>query len=263
MSLPEVSPTDVALPEGMAQDLAAKGWRSHPEFCRTFLPDWFPSKMPWFHRGIAALRTGQTEFLLDFGPEWWPEDLKRRQEDPTAEPSYWTPHDLMKIVANFVYPADPRKPQEDLTPVFEATFDDAGNVVGVRIIEPTLNYGFALPRGFAKTTLENSFNLRDVVYRESAFTLYVSEAAPHALKQVITVRRQLENNTLLMAVFGDLQPGRQASEKWTDGFFETTTVQRVGGLGSGGQVRGISIDSVRPSRIVIDDFQNEIGRAHV
>lgn len=247
---PEDAGDEVVLPEGMAQQIAAKCWRSPSEFARTFLPEWFPSKMPWVHRGICALRTGQTDFLLDFGEEWWPEDII------AGKPSEWTPLDLVELVANFVTLADPHKPDGDVVPLFHAEFDDAGNFTAVSVASPSLNNAYALPRGFSKTTLQNMLNLRDVCYRESPFTLYVSEAQGHAEKQVITIRRQLEANALIHAVFGNLRPGRQASEKWTDAFFETITGQRVGAVGSGGQVRGVSLDATRPSRIVVDDFQD-------
>lgn len=242
----ELSPED-------AVALAEKCWRSPAEFARTFLGQWFPSQMPWIHRGIAALRTRQVDFLLDFGEEWWPEDYAKGQ------PSYWTQEQLVKIVANFVYPADPNKPNDDLQPIFELDFGPGGDIVGIRILSPVDNNAFALPRGFSKTTLENMMNLRDVCYREAEFILYVSEAAAHAERQVITIRRQLEQNTLLRAVFGDLVPGKQSSLKWTDGLIETTNGQRIGGIGSGGQVRGMSLDAVRPRRIVIDDFQDREG----
>jgi hypothetical protein len=233
-----------------AQDIAAKGWRSFAEYCRMFLPDWFPSKMPWLHRGIAALRTGQTEWLLDFGDEWWPEDII------AGTASQWTPEDLVELIANFVIPVDPDKPTGDAWPLFSAEFDAEGNFTRVWITKPNENNAFALPRGFSKTTLMNALNLRDVNYREAPFILYVSEASGHAEKQVITIRRQLEQNTLIRAVFGDCVPSRQSSLKWTDNLIETTTGQRVGGVGSGGQIRGMSIDATRPSRIVVDDFQD-------
>lgn len=250
----------VELTKEQLKELGAKCWRSAPEFCRVFLPAWFPSKMPWFHRGLAALRTGQTAFLLDFGKEWWPEDIAR------GVPSEWTMRDLIKIVTNFVIEVKPAKMHEGrvvepavLAPIFVLEHDDEDHVTGVAIADPQDNNAFILPRGFSKTTLINALNLRDIVYQEETFILYVSETEGHASNQVMTLRGQLEGNELLRAVWGNLVPDRTHSNKWGESLIEPLNGVRVQALGSGQQVRGIIKDAVRPSRIVVDDFQESEG----
>lgn len=240
--------------------LADAGWRSPSEYCRLFLPEWFPTKMPWFHRGLAALRTGKTEFLLDFGEEKWPEDVQN------GTVSHWTVRDVVKIVTNFVIVEVPAKfkdgeliEPEVLRPIFVLAYDPEGTITGIHILDPQDNNAFICPRGFSKTTLINAMNLRDVCYKEEKFILYVSETGPHATAQLLTLRSQLENNELLRAVFGDLVPARTDSRKWGENEMEPTNGTRVAAIGSGGQLRGIVKDAVRPSRITIDDFQNEDG----
>lgn len=264
-----------AIPSFTKEDslrLAATGWRSPVEFARIFLPGWFPTKMPWFHRGMAALRVGRADFLLDFGPEWWPFDVAR------GRPSEWTVADLLKIITNFVIEVTPAVLKDGaevtpavLEPMFILDFDPQARIIGCRIRDPKKRNAFMVPRGFSKTTLINALNLRDVVYGEESFILYTSETAGHATNQVSTVRNQLQENDLLIAVFGDRKPGRQESEKWTDGFIEVLGPEPEPGeprgkcilaaLGSGGQVRGISKDAQRPTRIVVDDFQSKESMA--
>lgn len=242
-----------------AKALADRCWRSAPEFCRVFLPEWFPSKMPWVHRGLCALRTGQTAFLLDFGKEWWPEDIERR------EASEWTVADLVKIVTNFVVVTRPAirasdgtiKQAEEVAPLFALVTDEDGHITDVTITTDGYQNAFILPRGYSKTTLINALNLRDLVYAEERFLLYVSETLPHASNQILTLRGQLESNELLRVVFGDQVPDRADSERWGEKLIELRNGCRAAALGSGGQVRGISKDAARPSRIVVDDFQNE------
>lgn len=250
--------TDDALSRDDIVGLAHAGWRSPSEFCRLFLPDWFPTKMPWFHRGLAALRTGKTDFLLDFGQEQWPEDIQNGTH------SAWTVADLIKIVTNFVIELSPAKMKDGvivepavLRPIFVLEHGPDGIITGVHILDPQDNNAFILPRGYSKTTLINAMNLRDIVYKEEKFILYVSETGPHATAQLLTIRNQLEGNVLLRAVFGDLVPARTDSRKWGEVEIEPMNGTRVAAIGSGGQLRGIVKDAIRPSRIVVDDLQNE------
>lgn len=251
-----------------AKLLAEAGWHSPVEFCRIFLPTWFPTKMPWFHRGMAALRLGRADFLLDFGPEVWPTDARN------GTSSAWTVEDLLKIVTNFVIEVKPAVMKDGqivqpavLEPMFDLILNEDQAIVDIRIRAPKRKNAFIVPRGFSKTTLINALNLRDAMYGEEDFILYTSETSGHAANQVSTVRTQLEENDLLIAVFGDRKPGRQDSEKWTDAFieilgpFDPITAKPQGkciiaALGAGGQVRGISKDAQRPTRIVVDDFQS-------
>lgn len=249
MSERQLTPAELA-------DIRQKCWRSPVEYCRIFHPDWFPSKMPWVHRGLCALRTGQTDFLLDFGKEWWPEDYQE------GVPSEWTTDDLVKLVTNFVVTLSPAKykdgeliEKEVVAPIFELVYDDDGHIHNIAIIRPGDN-AFILPRGYSKTTLLNALNERDLAYANEKFILFISETITHAGNQVSTVRRQFEDNTLLRAVFGDQVPARNESEKWTDTEIELLNGCRLVAAGSGQQIRGTAKDATRPTRIVVDDFQD-------
>lgn len=218
------------------ETIRAKTWRSPVEFARIFLPEWFPSKMPWVHRGLLALITGKTEFLLDFGPEEW------RLE--TAE---WTLADLEKVLTNFV--------TEDGEPLF--TLDMSGEVPALHITLKKDKHAFIMPRGYSKTTLMNLANLIGVCYKAADFLLYISETVGHASNQLATIKKELEENDQLRLVFGDLVAGRQTSNKWTEILIEPTNGTMVSVVGRGGQVRGKSKGAKRPKRIICDDMQDE------
>lgn len=218
------------------EEIRVRCWRSPAEFARVFLPDWFPSKMPWVHRGLLALILGKTEFLLDFGEERW-----------KYETASWTPADLQKIITNFI--------TEDGVPLFE--LDLSGENPVVRIITPKNKQAFIMPRGYSKTTLMNLANLIGVVYKASDFLLYISETAGHASNQLMTIRKELEENELLRYVFGDLVAPRQSSNKWSEDVIEPTNNVMVAVVGRGGQVRGKSKSAKRPARIICDDMQDE------
>lgn len=114
-----------------------------------------------------------------------------------------------------------------------------------------------MPRGSSKTTVVNAANLYDLCYSETDFIVYLSETATHAEMQLDNVKRELEGNVLIRAVFGDKKPERSATEKWTQGFIETVTGQAVTARGRGGQVRGLNHRGERPKKIVIDDVEDK------
>ena len=221
------------------EDLAARCWRSPVEFCRVFLPDWFPTKMPWVHRGILAILSGQTDFLLDFGPELW--------RDGEAS---WTVADLQKIMTNFVISSNPRDRQAPMVPIFRLDGEKL-------ILHKSSRTAIVMPRGFGKTTIINAENLRQATYQALDFFLYLSEAGGHAERQLMTIRTELESNLLLREIFGDHVPSRQDSEKWTDSFIETRGHKvMIGAAGRGGQVRGFAKSAKRPKRIIGDDIED-------
>lgn len=114
-----------------------------------------------------------------------------------------------------------------------------------------------LPRGFAKTTLAGvGFNLWNILYELIPFSVYVSNAAPHAKMQMTNIKRELTDNARILECFGPRRPDRQADEKWTEEFFETTTGVAMAARGRGGQVRGLNHRGRRPGLIVVDDLED-------
>lgn len=234
------------LTEDELHDLRQRCYRSPSEFGRVFLQSWFPRKMPWFHRGILALITGKTEFLLDFGPERWRDQLD-------AE---WTHDDLEKILTNFVVQTEPGNPESPVRPVFDLSFDEDGNPKIV-ILEQKQKVAVILPRGYSKTTLVNTANLRSLAYKEVNYPLYVSEAAEHANDQLESVKMEFEDNALLVAVFGNQVPPKQGSLRWGAGLIELLNKTRMRVAGRGGQIRGKAKRAQRPDRIIVDDMEDE------
>lgn len=224
-------------------ELAARMWRSHSEFCRIALKDWFPTKMPWVHRGIAALIERKTDWLLDFGTEVW--------RDEVAE---WTPADLQKILTNFI-------DEKTGEPLFELKVGPEG--AAEILIHAKDNVGIIMPRGFSKTTLLNSINLKKMLFKDVDFFLYLSESLPHAIRQLDTIKDEVDDsdgdpkNPLIYAMFGKIKPDRQSPKKWTEKFIETETGVMVGAVGTGGQVRGFGKNAKRPAILLFDDLEDE------
>jgi hypothetical protein len=220
-------------------------------FCNFFLPHLFCpsyladgsliSSMPWVHRGILAILTGKTQFLLRYG-------------------------ELDKIVDNFVY-EDEQGEERHIFSVLvnkerwgkeklrESTFPPNALVeIEMHLGKYTL---IEMPRGFSKTTIAGiAVPLYNILFGEVPFTLYISEAGPHARMQLDNVKRELSGNDKIIAVFGPMKPKLSDDEKWSQDLFETLTSMKMAARGRGSQVRGLNYQGQRPSKIICDDLED-------
>lgn len=212
-------------------NLAAACYADPVLFCRTFLEHWFPSDIPWVHRGILAILCRKTDFLLRYG-------------------------EIDKIESNFVYALDPTRKDSPLGKIFIVERNSEGTPVKIDLVVKRYTL-LQMPRGFAKTTLANAANLYDIEYHDCKFPLYVSETGNHARMQLGNVKRELETNAMLNLVFGNKVPGRQDAEKWTEDQIMTLDGISLVARGRGGQVRGLNINAQRPDKVLIDDLEDK------
>jgi hypothetical protein len=194
---------------------------------RFFLPHWFPTPMPPFHFGLAALVSRQVSFLT----------------------KYPDTHEF--LFQHFRYSADPEDDQAPMLPIFQ----DAG-AGRIRMVAGQ-NNAYIIPRGFSKTTLLNGLICCSALTDPHTFCVYISESSTHAQTQLANIRAELEANHLLRQAYGDQVPTRADSEKWT-----SDQLQLLGGAvlvakGRGSQVRGINVRARRPNKILLDDVEDK------
>lgn len=213
-------------------------------FMRFFLPELFPTPMPWFHRGILAILTRKPQWLAKYG-------------------------ELAKILHNFVteVPEGSSAEPEPLFRVFldgepwlpETAYEDPPGHREIRVELNTSRFTLIMvPRGFSKTTLAGiGFPIYETVFEEQPLIPYVSEAAPHAKMQLENVKRELSENLIIRAVFGDLRPRSSEPEKWASDFFETRTGVAMVAKGRGSQIRGLNHRGRRPKLFILDDLEDE------
>lgn len=234
---------DDKLTEKERRAVAAKAYANPAYFARFFLSDKFCKPMPWLHRGILAILTRRTDFLLEFGEEEW------GNEDTGYTTGVWDERQLNKIVSHFV--------NNEGKPVFTIVRNEVGNIARLDMDVRKFNMTM-IPRGFSKTTLVGlACILYWILYEECRFPLYVSEAGDHAKTQLRNLRDEIEFNERVIAIFGNIVPDRTDPQKWTDEFFQTTTGICCAARGRGGQVRGLNVKGQRPDRVVGDDIEDE------
>lgn len=216
------------------EDLVEIGKKAYSDpvfFCTFFLSHWFPTDMPWFHRGLLAVFTGKTRFLLKYG-------------------------ELEQIERNFAW-TDQDGHEHSLFAVDWQVDEDGAKVpVDVRLHNGPYTL-LMMPRGFSKTTITNAVTLYFILFQESRFVVYISETATHSEMQLANVRRELEGNELIHSVWGNLRPPERQGMKWTGDMLETITGIAVAARGRGAQVRGLQHQGARPDRIIMDDVEDK------
>lgn len=116
-----------------------------------------------------------------------------------------------------------------------------------------INSATAAPRGHAKTTIGSIEIIYRIVNTISHYILPISDTYSQARDIVDNVRGELESNSLLRWVYGDLS----TAWHWTSGAFTTSNNVRVTARGSNMKVRGLKYRHWRPDYVPIDDLEND------
>ena len=214
------------------EDIRARGYADPVYFLRYMFPDIFTKPIPWFHRGLLAIATRRTDFLLQYG-------------------------ELEKILTHFVWVENAGSPNEISHPLFEAVYNESGAITALNLIT-TQHVSAIIPRGFSKTTLMGlGVAAWKIYYKEASFILYVSETSTHSEIQLGNLRSQIEENPRLAIIFGNIVPAREDSRKWTNDELHTSTDVYITCRGRGGQIRGLLKDNNRPDLVIVDDLEDE------
>jgi len=142
--------------------------------------------------------------------------------------------------------------------IFEIIDDDAFKLVAI-----------AAPRGFGKTTtIGLGFIGRLALFRLAPYIVYISSTASEAAAKVKTLAKELQENSIIKELFGDLKGVKWAEEK---GEIELSDDKGafcfIQAKGAGSQVRGLKWGKHRPSIFLVDDLEdaedvmNEMSRA--
>lgn len=119
------------------------------------------------------------------------------------------------------------------------------------------NGAVIFPRGFAKTTWEKIDTVHDCVYALEDVILYIGATMGDAGTHFESIKSELESNTLLRYVYGNLVPDQRIrGRKWNNRHFET--VNGVNCLARGRRKgRGVNVKGKRPTKVVVDDAEDD------
>ncbi len=222
------------------------------EFCKTFLIDHFSRPVPWVHRGLMAILTERTQFLIKYG------DLRKIVENFVHE--YGEHEEITKrqifhvFVDNVEVSIDELKLMESVPESLDVLRDSSRTKIQLDLGEFTL---ILMPRGSSKTAIAGfAMPLYKILYKLDRFSLYVSNAQTHTEAQLESIRKELSDNEIIREFFGDIRPKRSADQKWAQEKFETATGIAMQAKGKGSAIRGIHHKNKRPSIILVDDPQD-------
>lgn len=126
----------------------------------------------------------------------------------------------------------------------------------VEISKP-LDSAIIFPRGFAKSTWVKIDTIHDIVYATEPVMLYIGNTLQDAKFHFESIKTELENNEVLIQVYGNLVPdASNLGRKWTNNHFETTNGVNMVARGAG-KGRGVNIKNQRPTKIIMDDIEDD------
>lgn len=133
------------------------------------------------------------------------------------------------------------------------------------LIDGPDNGQIAIFRGGAKTTLTRVSCAKKASYGETNVTLVVGKGQDHAIKTILWLKNQVENNkkwTETFKITKALNEDTGRPKKWTDEWITLhngVLNQEVHFIAYGitGQIRGMNIDDARPDFIICDDILDD------
>ncbi|MBX3728568.1 MAG: hypothetical protein KF858_05235 [Candidatus Sumerlaeia bacterium] len=115
-----------------------------------------------------------------------------------------------------------------------------------------LRFALAAPRGHAKSTVVSLLLvLHDLVYARERYILLLSATQRQAQQRLRAIRAELAGDTPLVRWFPHLLHRVGATNRT----LEANSV-RIEAFGAGAEMRGVSFDSWRPTKIVLDDVES-------
>lgn len=113
-----------------------------------------------------------------------------------------------------------------------------------------------LPRGFSKTTLFKLLCLYIILFTDRRFILIVCASLPKSVAFISDVLDMLKEPNI-KATFGDYSLGAETDRQEKQVFTFRGREIVIGGIGAGGDPRGLNVKHRRPDIMILDDIQSK------
>lgn len=115
-------------------------------------------------------------------------------------------------------------------------------------------------RGWAKTTTGDlSLTVWAKCYKKSLFSVIGAKTDNDAQQFISSIRNVFTTNKKIIKVFGALIDDKRRDLKSNANEIELTNGTCIRAIGSGTSLRGINWKSIRPTMLIMDDFQSEVN----
>jgi len=109
------------------------------------------------------------------------------------------------------------------------------------------------PRGHSKsTTITLGYVLHQILYCRVHFVLIISDTYTQAEMFLDAIKKELETNEGIRAMFGNL-----VGSEWGEGEITTSNDVKIVAKGTGMKLRGLKYKQWRPDLVICDDMENE------
>lgn len=119
------------------------------------------------------------------------------------------------------------------------------------------------PRGTAKSTIDSLvYPAYRIAFKESTedlFIVIISESQAQSVNFLSRLKYHLNSSGQFKELFGDL--GETTAKRWTNNDIILANGARIIAIGTGQRLRGFIEKDVRPTDIIVDDFESEHNAA--
>lgn len=114
------------------------------------------------------------------------------------------------------------------------------------------NTGLVMPREFGKSTIMWIAALWAALNRYKKYIVYISSSEEKAVELIQPVKKEVESNQYLRAMYGDL-----VTKEWSKGSFVLKNGTKFLARGRGQNVRGLRHLAHRPDLVILDDIEDD------
>lgn len=117
--------------------------------------------------------------------------------------------------------------------------------------------GFAIPRGFSKTTLLSEiYPIYNIVTRSRIYQVLVGQSLGKAVEVIEAIKVEFETNAFLKFFYGDMV-GENYHLTWSSKSLSFPNTTKIKGYGLGQSIRGTRYMHYRPDLINCDDLEED------
>lgn len=132
----------------------------------------------------------------------------------------------------------------------------------IDIINEFQYVALACPRGHGKSTWFSLISvLHDILFQNEKFIILISDTQGQASELLGAIVQELETNERIIRDFGKIAgyiPEKaEEKQKWTASDIITLTGIKVIARGWKSKLRGLKFGAIRPTKIVVDDIEND------
>jgi predicted phage terminase large subunit-like protein len=112
-------------------------------------------------------------------------------------------------------------------------------------------------RGCAKSTLIRAFVPWSIIAGRRRYPILIGDTESQSTRYLVNVRRELEDNELLVKDFGPFVPEKAGMDEWQKTSLEIAKYgARIEAHTNGQNIRGLSHGEIRPDLVIMDDIES-------